>query len=372
MPADSVEAQLRSALGIEDVGDIIAALQSMPTTEIAEYLTSFLGDETAAATIAEELGGAAAKKTAPGIASTESSAAVSATASATASAKPAGGSGGFYLKGKGDDLDEDPFMRAKGKKAVVASQSKCSGAVVEHPVAAAASVVGGARAVSQTKTKAKGKAATAGSLDALRSALRPGRHQCLCNARRHALVTNCLTCGKVICEQEGEGPCLFCGSDPDVPHDSDAAGHDAAAKAAADRFKSRLLEFDRTSAKRTTVIDDQEDYFAHAGSDAWLSDSEKRAAAQRQAEREAAKVTGALHRRPSQPPFTAVSHSCHPQLPRSNSRLLLAAFSPRPHSLPSRPYVASLRRQWTLAHTLPSQLPSHPHVRRSASGGSCG
>jgi len=25
-------------------------------------------------------------------------------------------------------------------------------------------------------------------------------------------VNNCINCGKIVCEQEGEGPCLFCGT----------------------------------------------------------------------------------------------------------------------------------------------------------------
>ena len=36
---------------------------------------------------------------------------------------------------------------------------------------------------------------------------------CLCQGRDHALVNNCLFCGKVVCEMEGSGPCLFCGRD---------------------------------------------------------------------------------------------------------------------------------------------------------------
>ena len=30
--------------------------------------------------------------------------------------------------------------------------------------------------------------------------------------RRHKLINNCLSCGRIICELEGEGPCLFCGT----------------------------------------------------------------------------------------------------------------------------------------------------------------
>lgn len=39
-----------------------------------------------------------------------------------------------------------------------------------------------------------------------------GRHHCDCQASKHKLVTNCISCGRIICEQEGSGPCLFCGS----------------------------------------------------------------------------------------------------------------------------------------------------------------
>ena len=40
----------------------------------------------------------------------------------------------------------------------------------------------------------------------------PGRHPCECQAHKHALISNCLECGRVVCSQEGSGPCLFCGA----------------------------------------------------------------------------------------------------------------------------------------------------------------
>ncbi|KJH45848.1 hypothetical protein DICVIV_08109 [Dictyocaulus viviparus] len=42
--------------------------------------------------------------------------------------------------------------------------------------------------------------------------LLPGRHPCNCQARIHALVRNCSGCGKIVCIQEGSGPCFFCGT----------------------------------------------------------------------------------------------------------------------------------------------------------------
>lgn len=40
----------------------------------------------------------------------------------------------------------------------------------------------------------------------------PGRHTCDCQAQQHSLVNNCVSCGRVVCEQEGAGPCTFCGT----------------------------------------------------------------------------------------------------------------------------------------------------------------
>ena len=98
---------------------------------------------------------------------------------------------------------------------------------------------------------------------------------CSCQARRHGLVSNCLGCGKIVCEQEGEGPCSFCGVL--VLRDGSAyAGLEAAApppseaEASAEAFTKRLVDYDRNSAARTSVIDDQSDYYEFE-SNSWLS-----------------------------------------------------------------------------------------------------
>lgn len=44
------------------------------------------------------------------------------------------------------------------------------------------------------------------------SVILPGRHGCECLAQKHKLINNCISCGRIVCEQEGSGPCLFCGS----------------------------------------------------------------------------------------------------------------------------------------------------------------
>ncbi|KAJ2714589.1 hypothetical protein H4R19_001651 [Coemansia spiralis] len=47
-------------------------------------------------------------------------------------------------------------------------------------------------------------------------ATRP-RVRCECQAAEHALFTNCLGCGRIICESEGPGPCMFCGNEVESP-----------------------------------------------------------------------------------------------------------------------------------------------------------
>ena len=39
-----------------------------------------------------------------------------------------------------------------------------------------------------------------------------GRFSCDCEASKHKLISNCLKCGRIVCEQEGSGPCLYCGN----------------------------------------------------------------------------------------------------------------------------------------------------------------
>ncbi|KAF8015006.1 hypothetical protein BT93_H0714 [Corymbia citriodora subsp. variegata] len=102
---------------------------------------------------------------------------------------------------------------------------------------------------------------------------------CSCQARRHRLVSNCLSCGKIVCEQEGEGPCQFCGALV-LKEGSQYAGLEQTvpvlteAEAAAEAYTKRLVDYDRNAAARTTVIDDQSDYYEIEGN-SWLSKEEK-------------------------------------------------------------------------------------------------
>lgn len=98
---------------------------------------------------------------------------------------------------------------------------------------------------------------------------------CSCQARRHRLISNCLSCGKIVCEQEGEGPCNFCGALV-LREGSSYAGLEVSeiplsdTEVAAQAYAKRLVDYDRNSAARTTVIDDQSDYYNIEGN-SWIS-----------------------------------------------------------------------------------------------------
>eukprot|EP01028_Stygiella_incarcerata_P014145 TRINITY_DN911_c0_g1_i2.p1 TRINITY_DN911_c0_g1~~TRINITY_DN911_c0_g1_i2.p1 ORF type:complete len:487 (+),score=153.23 TRINITY_DN911_c0_g1_i2:157-1617(+) len=99
-----------------------------------------------------------------------------------------------------------------------------------------------------------------------------GRVKCDCQARKHALIGNCLHCGRVVCEQEGKGPCLFCGEWVGMTEE-EFASLDPRAKEAM-QHRDKLLEFDRTSKKRTHVFDDHSDYFELSRT-CWATEKER-------------------------------------------------------------------------------------------------
>ncbi|CAB3242411.1 unnamed protein product [Arctia plantaginis] len=116
-----------------------------------------------------------------------------------------------------------------------------------------------------------------------------GRHRCDCQAAKHELINNCLQCGRIVCTQEGSGPCLFCGNlvcTPEEQREINAKTKSGAklmeslmersrpkGSEAAILHRNKLLEYDRTSERRTRVTDDDSDYF-NAGS-VWLNATEK-------------------------------------------------------------------------------------------------
>lgn len=98
-----------------------------------------------------------------------------------------------------------------------------------------------------------------------------------------------MNCGRIVCEQEGSGPCLFCGSlvctreEQEVIDQATKKG-DKLRKTLLEQGRpqgweealaqrNRLLDFDRNSARRTEIIDDELDYFKN--NSVWLSQEEK-------------------------------------------------------------------------------------------------
>ncbi|CAO3654636.1 unnamed protein product [Mucor fragilis] len=157
------------------------------------------------------------------------------------------------------------------------------------------------------------------------------RKPCQCQATKHPLLTaapNCLNCGKIICTAEGVGPCSFCESPvlskeqqvaliaeakrkraeqkqaqnqpaKRAPGSANSGGRAAYAsklggghvssydspyqssddddsRLKAEQHKEKLLEFQRTSAQRSTVIDQATDFELPTDqSNPWLTSQEK-------------------------------------------------------------------------------------------------
>ena len=100
------------------------------------------------------------------------------------------------------------------------------------------------------------------------------RQICYCQASKHGFINNCVSCGKIICESEGEGPCLFCGAwvDKDVmqeleedllPHYEIALNH-----------RDKLIDFDINAAKRLGVLDERSDWYDLANN-TWLNKDQR-------------------------------------------------------------------------------------------------
>jgi len=130
-----------------------------------------------------------------------------------------------------------------------------------------------------------------------------GRHPCECQAVKHSLVSNCLACGRVVCSQEGSGPCLYCGhlvvtrAQQEVLDRKSKKSEQLLRRLGGDQgretyqaseqkalaAKERLLEYDANSTKRTQVIDDESDYFA-TDTNKWLTPQQREALEKKKAE----------------------------------------------------------------------------------------
>ncbi|KAJ9075569.1 Activating signal cointegrator 1 [Entomophthora muscae] len=111
--------------------------------------------------------------------------------------------------------------------------------------------------------------------------IREDRKECACYGQNHEVFLNCLRCGRIGCKSEGPGPCFFCKFpllSADQQRQDLQKAHDLTGGSKAQAHLERLLEFDRTSAARTQVIDQASDYSVPdlvEPSDKWLSPAER-------------------------------------------------------------------------------------------------
>ena len=97
---------------------------------------------------------------------------------------------------------------------------------------------------------------------------------CGCFGTVHKALTNCLYCGRISCAKEGYSFCPFCGL---LVEKVQATPPDDGVMNEAWLHKERLLRFDREFARRTVILDDQEDFYANSTS-TWLTEEEKQEA----------------------------------------------------------------------------------------------
>eukprot|EP01065_Artemidia_motanka_P046751 TRINITY_DN7163_c0_g1_i1.p1 TRINITY_DN7163_c0_g1~~TRINITY_DN7163_c0_g1_i1.p1 ORF type:complete len:724 (+),score=260.18 TRINITY_DN7163_c0_g1_i1:75-2246(+) len=193
------------------------------------------------------------------------------------------------------------FVQKKGELGLLDRQAPGGGGMHSQAVAGAADTASDAgtavtSATTATEAKKKGRKymrpVDPAKLDG-QDALLPVKQFCGCEARKHEFVCNCLVCGKIVCEQEGEGYCFFCASEVRrgmvyaKKGPADAGGGEEQYLASEREFlkavaqRDRLLRYQSERARRTEVIDDQEDYFetSHSG---WLNSSERKDALEKE------------------------------------------------------------------------------------------
>lgn len=96
-----------------------------------------------------------------------------------------------------------------------------------------------------------------------------------------------MSCGKIVCEQEGEGPCLFCGAwvDRETMYnvaefediEEDDIGKVANLSKAYEKaleHRDKLIEYDLDAAKRLAVIDERSDWYELANN-TWLNKDQR-------------------------------------------------------------------------------------------------
>jgi hypothetical protein len=128
------------------------------------------------------------------------------------------------------------------------------------------------------------------------SNLQKGRILCGCMAKDHRLINNCTACGKIACEQEGEGPCFFCGNPVFSPEnlsryeeefkfqlqlESDPDLAESYFKAV--DHKDKLLKWEENDVARKNVYDEDTDWY-EVKQDVWATKEVRQHAIQKMAQ----------------------------------------------------------------------------------------
>ena len=115
-----------------------------------------------------------------------------------------------------------------------------------------------------------------------------GRRPCMCQGQKHSLIGNCRQCGRIVCTQEGAGPCMFCDNlvcskeHREVLERSSKKSKRLLEKLTSATYEDPslqtangpLLEFEKNNRPQNNVVDDDEE---NLSSNRWLS-KEKREA----------------------------------------------------------------------------------------------
>ncbi|CAA7401101.1 unnamed protein product [Spirodela intermedia] len=252
------------------VSGLVAYCELAPPEDAREYLTNIIGPETSQDLVREYL---------------QRRGCYVEPSTASSSSQPSSRLQAYIKPPAHDALTSGHKKQVKAPRERPAS----SGQNPKVQAESAPQVVGKAAGGGNPRRKKAGKVVSLAEASRGAIVFKQG-NPCSCQARRHSLVGNCLACGKIVCEQEGEGPCSFCGALV-LREGSSYAGLEGAgapasnAEATAEAFTKRLVEYDRNSAARTTVIDDQSDYYEFEGN-SWLSKEEKDLLAQKLKEQE--------------------------------------------------------------------------------------
>eukprot|EP00850_Spirogloea_muscicola_P026422 SM007285S21505 [mRNA] locus=s7285:34:734:- [translate_table: standard] len=152
-------------------GSLAAYCAAATPEQAAEYLLNIVGDSDATRAITAEYAAKWAPASAP-------------------SGGASGGGDGSRMRAYVKPREEGDYMVA-GRKTRDGSSGTDVKATVPPPVTAGAGAAG-----SSTKKTRKGRAVELAELGAGR-ALLPRRGPCECQASRHRLVANCLSCGRI-------------------------------------------------------------------------------------------------------------------------------------------------------------------------------